>query len=136
MIRNLNRFLKIPDQETWSHLCQCRTADKGDVQVSHVDVNVNNDSLGKLFTWKISFYVGYNLSLTNLRCCWHVMTSKMVTNIIFKMTKLEKVQKVIIDETNIDHNDFNCHHNMMKIFKSWFTNRIILSFFFKLIFQI
>ena len=78
MIRNINRFLKIPDKETWSHLCQCRTADKGDVQVSHVDVNVNNDSLGKLFKLKISFYVGNNFSLTSLRCCgqlvdtlWH-----------------------------------------------------------------
>ena len=40
-----------------------------------------------------------------------------------------KIQKVIIDETKMDDKDVECHHNMMKIFKSWFTNRTILSFY-------
>ena len=41
-----------------------------------------------------------------------------------------KISKVIIDEAKTDHKDFECHYNIMKIFKSWFTNRIILSLFF------
>ena len=45
---SMNEIFSIPVKETWNGLCQCKTADN-EKKVSHIDTNVNNDSLGKLF---------------------------------------------------------------------------------------
>ena len=41
----------IPRKATWNNLCQCQTSDETDLQVSHVDVNLNNHSLGKFLNY-------------------------------------------------------------------------------------
>ena len=46
--KNIFEIFSIPVKETWNGLCQCKTADN-EKKVSHIDTNVNNDSLGKLF---------------------------------------------------------------------------------------
>ena len=41
----------IPEKGTWNNLCQCQSSDETDLQVSHVDVNLNNHSLGKFLNY-------------------------------------------------------------------------------------